>query len=65
MQLALVILQEDFKCEYCGGEIVLSTRVTGMPRATRAAAVQDLITLGLIKVKRNGQEATRVTRVAS
>jgi hypothetical protein len=58
--LALTIQLEAFKCGQIGGEIILSTETTGMPSSTRARAVDELVKLGLIKVKRNGKHAVRV-----
>ena len=59
-QLALTILIEAFKREQVGGEIVLSTKTTGMPSSTRARAVRELVKLGLITVKRDGRQAVRI-----
>jgi hypothetical protein len=53
-------LFEAFKREQVGGEIVLSMEVTGMPHSTRKRATTELVKLGLIKVKRRGQQAVRV-----
>jgi hypothetical protein len=64
-RLAGRILVEAFKREQSGGEIVLSTETTGMPRSTRARAVDELIKLGLIKIKQNGNHAIRVTKLRS
>jgi hypothetical protein len=62
-QLAVAILSEAFKRKHIGGEIVLSQAVTRMPRSTRRRATKELIRLGLIKVKRNGNECLRVSNV--
>jgi DNA-binding IclR family transcriptional regulator len=58
-----MILIEAFKREQIGGEIVLSMETTGMPSSTRARAVDELVRLGLIRVKRNGRQAVRVIRL--
>src|SRR5262249_13027793 len=65
LQLALTILLEDFRREYCGGEIVLSAHTTRMPSATRSRAARELVELGLVKLKQTGRGALRVTWVAS
>jgi hypothetical protein len=63
-RLALIILVEAFKRErHRGGEIVLSTKVTGMPRSTRAMAVRELVELGLITIRSEGRKATMVSKV--
>jgi hypothetical protein len=53
-------LIEAFKQEQVGGEIVLSTQITGMYRNTRAKAVVELVQMGLIRIKREGREAVKV-----
>jgi hypothetical protein len=62
-QLAHTILVEAFTQEYTGREIVLSTEVTGMPRPTRARAIDELVRLKLIRVRKEGQKAVRVTSI--
>jgi hypothetical protein len=64
-QLATVILDEAFKREYIGGEIVLSAHVTGMPQSTRRDATKELISLGLIQLEPGvqGKSAPRVSIV--
>ena len=59
--LAHVILQEAFKRQHLGGEIVLSTKATGLSRQVRARAVNELRELGLIETEQNGNQAVRVT----
>ena len=59
-KMALTVLLEAFKREQLGGEIVLSTKTTGMPSSTRARAVRELVKLGLITVKRDGRQAVRI-----
>src|SRR6516162_1632228 len=53
--LALAILSEAFKREHVGGEIVLSTKITGMPRSTRRKAMKELVKLGLVKLYPEGK----------
>ena len=53
-KLALHILQEAFKCQYAGGEIVLSTEATKLPRSVRHRAAKELVGLGLIEVDQSG-----------
>ncbi len=60
-QLALAILFEAFKRQHDGGEIVLSSVMTRMPRCTKMRAVKELAMLGLIKVQQNGHQASRVS----
>jgi hypothetical protein len=62
-ELAVVILLEAFKHEHCGGEIVLSTTATGMPRTTRRKAAKELVEFGLIKTQQKGNQATRVSHL--
>jgi len=62
-QLAHMILFEALKREYLGGEIVLSTTVTRMSRATRMRAVNELVELGLIETEQKGRQAMRVSRI--
>ena len=59
--LAHVILREAFKRQIVGGEIVLSTKATGLSRQVRARAVNELRELGLIETEQNGNQAVRVT----
>lgn len=58
-QLALAILFEAFKRN--GGEIILSSTVTRMPRSTKMRAVRELVDLGLIDIKQSGNQAVRVS----
>jgi hypothetical protein len=64
-QLALAILFEAFKREHLIGEIVLSSTLTKMPRNTKMRAVRELVELGLIKIKQDGNQAARVTLLHS
>jgi hypothetical protein len=63
-QLALAILLEAFKRKHCGGEIVLSSAVTRMPRNTTMRAAKELVELGLIKTERKGRQAMRVSHIS-
>jgi hypothetical protein len=59
-KLAHIILVEAIKCQYWGGEITLSTEVTGMTRSTKLRAARELARLGLVKIIRDGNKALRV-----
>ena len=59
-RLAHAILFEAFRQEQGGGEIVLSTITTGLDRATKMRAVQELVRFKLIKIKQDGHGAARV-----
>ena len=61
--LALIILAEAFKREHVGGDIVLSSAVTKMPRTTRMQAVKELVELGLIVTSQRGHQAAVVSHV--
>ena len=61
-KLAHRILKEDFKRQFVGGEIVLSTEATGLSRKVRSRAVKELVGLGLIEIKQNGNQAVRSHR---
>jgi len=59
--LALTILVENFKLEHMVvKEIVLSAEVTGLSRGGRREAVNNLVRLNLIKIKRGRGKAVRV-----
>jgi hypothetical protein len=62
-ELALYVLERDFECKHKGGEIILSTTATGLPRQTRADAVKILVDLGLIAVEQHGNQAAKVTHL--
>src|SRR5262245_61658342 len=62
-RLAHIILIEAFKREQTGGEVVLSAVATEMHRNTKARAVNELVKLGLITVKRDGRQAVRVIKL--
>ena len=62
-KLAHRILKEDFKRQFVGGEIVLSTEATGLTRKVRSRAVKELVGFGLIEIKQNGNQALRVTDI--
>ena len=59
-ELAIAIQLEVFQCERMGGEIVLSTEMTGMSHSNRYRAALELEQLGLIKLSRKGNQALRV-----
>jgi hypothetical protein len=59
-RLALTILIEAFWRDQTGGELVLSTEVTGMHRNSKIRAMDELVRLGLIKIKRDGRRAVRI-----
>jgi hypothetical protein len=62
-QLACAILVEAFRREQDGGEIVLSAKVTGMPRNSRRRAIKELVKLRLIKIRQTGHKASRVVSI--
>jgi hypothetical protein len=51
-KLALRLLAEAFKCSQVGGDVVLSSNVTGMPRSSKSRAAKELQKLGLIRLER-------------
>jgi hypothetical protein len=60
-KLALVILVENFKLEQKAiKEIVLSKEVTGLSKKARWRAVDNLIRLKLIRVRRRRSKSIRV-----
>ena len=59
-ELAIAIQLEVFQCERMGGEIVLSTEMTGISHSNRYRAALELEQLGLIKLSRKGNQALRV-----
>jgi hypothetical protein len=61
--LAHIILVETFRCEQGGGEIVLTTKVTGMHRNTRLRAAKELVKLKLIRIQQVGQQDVRVSLI--
>jgi hypothetical protein len=58
-RLALLILDETFRDRRRTGEVILSTKITGMPRETRRRSAEELAKLGLIRLKRKGARALR------
>ena len=62
-KLAHRILRESFKRTYVGGEIILSTKATGLSRKVRSRAVKELVGLGLIQIDQKGNQAVRVTNI--
>jgi hypothetical protein len=61
--LAHAILREAFKRQWVGGDVILSTEVTGMDRHTRCRAIRELRELGLIETEQNGQQAVKVVSI--
>jgi hypothetical protein len=62
-KLAHRILKEDFKRQFGGGEIILSTEATGLSRKVRSKAVKELVELGLIETEQTGNQAVKVTHI--
>jgi hypothetical protein len=60
VNLAITILFEAYRAERCGNEIVLSTHTTGLQGTNRIRAIKELEKLGLIRVQRKGQQASRI-----
>jgi hypothetical protein len=60
-RLAHLILWEAFKDKHRTGEVILSTEATGMSRATKIRAAEELAELGLIRLTKAGTKAIRVT----
>jgi len=59
--LALTILVESFKLEQMAvKEVILSAEVTGLPRMSRMRAINNLVRLNLIKIRRGKGKAVRV-----
>lgn len=63
LKLANHILREGYKREQIGGDIILSTEVTGLSRQSRSRAIKELVKLKLIEVEQSGNRAARVTRL--
>jgi hypothetical protein len=61
--LAHWILEEAFKRKHVGGDVVLSTEATGMPRSTRWRAIKELVALGLINIEQRGHKAPRIAKL--
>jgi len=59
-ELSITILAEEFKQRQIDGEIVLTAKTTGMSHTTRYRAIDELVKLGLIRVRREGRHAIRV-----
>ena len=51
-KLALRLLAEAFKCSQVGGDVVLSSKVAGMPRSSKSRAAKKLQRFGLIRLER-------------
>ena len=57
----LAILVESFKLEQMAvKEVILSAEVTGLPRMSRMRAINNLVRLNLIKIRRGKGKAVRV-----
>jgi hypothetical protein len=63
LKLANHILREVYKREQIGGDVILSTEVTGLPRQSRSRAIKEMVKLKLIEVEQCGNRAFRVTRL--
>jgi hypothetical protein len=63
-KLALNILCQEHKRKHgrCD-EIILSSAVTGLPRATRYDAIKELVKLGLIHTEQTSRNAIRVVEL--
>ena len=62
--LAIAILTENFKRDQMAvKEIVLSHQVTGLSRQSQRRAIESLVKLHLIKVRRETGKAVRVSEV--
>ena len=67
-RLALVILLEAFRLEAFKRnreEIILSFTVTKMERHAKMRAVRELVELGLIEAKQDGNQASRVSIIST
>ena len=64
-KLALRILREAYKRQYTGGDVVLSAAATGLPQTTRRRAVKEMVELGLIRTKQDGNKAPTVMELLS
>src|SRR5271168_2879894 len=59
--LAHRILREAYKRERVGGEMIMSTALTGLPRVARLRAIKKLVEFGLIEIEQHGNQAARIT----
>jgi hypothetical protein len=62
-QLAHRVLLEAHKRKQLGGEIILSTAVTGLPRQTRARTIKLMVGAEMIKISQHGNQAARVIKL--
>jgi hypothetical protein len=62
-RLAIRLLVEAYEREHRGGEIVLSSEVTRMPRNSKYRAAKKLEALGLIRIERRGPKQSPVIHV--
>jgi hypothetical protein len=61
LKLALIILRENFKLDQMAvKEVVLSREVTGMKPDVRRRAIDSLVKLKLVRVRRRPRTAARV-----
>ena len=62
-QLAHRILLEHHKRRLNGDEIILSTKITGLPRQTRSWAIKKMVDAKMIEVSQTGNEAVKVVKL--
>lgn len=63
-QLSHRVLREDHKRRQLGGgEIILSTEVTGLTRQTRSWAIKIMVKAKMIEISQCGNQAARVVRL--
>jgi hypothetical protein len=62
-RLALHILLANHKCQHLGGEIILSTEVTGLTRPTRSWAIKRMVEAKMITIAQCGNQAIRVVEL--
>jgi len=63
-EAALAVLDEKYRRDHIGGEVVLSAEVTGLKKDARRDATKDLIGRSLIEVDQSGRAAPRVVSVS-
>jgi hypothetical protein len=64
-RLALRLLLEAHMRAYHGGDVVLSSEVTRLPRNSKHRAVKKLQTVGLIRVEKRGLRQSPVAHIMS
>ncbi len=62
-RLAMRLLAEAFKCEILGGEVILSSEVTRMPRNSKGRAARELQKLGLIQIEHRGDKQSPIVNI--